>query len=71
MSVILYLLLILLVVCVYLLPVLIACSRNHPQTAPIAIINMFFGWTLIVWVGCLAWSVSGFQRPYEPRRIRG
>jgi Superinfection immunity protein len=42
----------------YFLPFIIAASRRHPQSAPIFIINFFFGWTFIGWVVALAWSVS-------------
>jgi hypothetical protein len=42
----------------YFLPFIIAASRRHPQSAPIFIINFFFGWTFIGWVVALAWSVT-------------
>ena len=45
----------------YGLPTIIAVSRGHPQVAPILVINIFFGWTLIGWVGSLAWAVSAFK----------
>lgn len=42
----------------YFLPSVIAYSRDHNNILPIAIINTFFGWTLIGWVGSLAWALS-------------
>jgi len=45
----------------YGLPSIIAISRGHPQFAPILVINLFFGWTLIGWVGSLAWAVCQFK----------
>lgn len=42
----------------YFLPFIIAASRRHPQSAPIFIINFFFGWTFVGWVAALAWSVT-------------
>ena len=48
--------------CVYLLPSIVAVARRHRQTAPIIVINAAFGWTLLGWFGCLAWSVSSQNR---------
>ena len=42
----------------YFVPSVIAINRQHPQTAPIVIINLFFGWSLIGWVIALAWAFS-------------
>jgi hypothetical protein len=42
----------------YFLPAFIASKRKHKNKDPIFIINLFFGWTLIGWVACLAWSLS-------------
>jgi Superinfection immunity protein len=47
---------------IYFLPSLIAFARRHVQAAPIFILNLFFGWTVIAWVGCLAWAVSANTR---------
>ena len=53
------------ILAVYLLPALIA-GRTHPHRLAIFVINLLFGWTLVVWVGCLAWAV--IQRPRGPGR---
>lgn len=42
----------------YFLPAMIASNRRHKNASPIFILNLFFGWTLIGWVGCLAWGCS-------------
>ena len=42
----------------YLLPVIVAGNRHHPQTGPIAVVNVLLGWTLLGWVVALAWAVS-------------
>jgi hypothetical protein len=42
----------------YFAPTFIAYSRDHQNTMPIAVINTVFGWTLLGWVCCLAWSLS-------------
>ena len=44
------------VLAVYFLPTLIAGS-GHPHRLAIFLINLFFGWTLLVWVGCIVWAV--------------
>lgn len=41
---------------VYFLPTLVAGS-GHPHRLALFLINLLFGWTLLVWVGCLAWAV--------------
>lgn len=46
----------------YFLPVFFAIDRNHPQKAPIIVLNIFLGWTLIGWVICLAWSLSSIDK---------
>lgn len=43
---------------IYFLPCIIASQRKHPQSNAIGVINFFLGWTLIGWVGALAWSVT-------------
>jgi hypothetical protein len=47
-------------VCVqlYFLPAINARKRCHPNTAAIFVINLFLGWTLLGWVGALAWSCT-------------
>ena len=47
---------------IYFLPSIVAFFRKHVQAAPIFILNLFLGWTLIGWVGCLAWAVSANTR---------
>jgi hypothetical protein len=42
----------------YLLPAIIASKRGHKNSAPIFVVNLFLGWTVIGWVGCLAWGLS-------------
>jgi hypothetical protein len=44
------------VIILYLIPTYIAIQRKHPNVLPIAIINIFLGWTYIGWVITLAWA---------------
>jgi hypothetical protein len=52
-----------------MLPSVVARLRNHKNTNSICIINLFFGWTILGWVICLAWSASSNvhekQKPKE------
>ena len=43
---------------IYLLPSIIAERRKHHALFGIAIVNIFFGWTLLAWVVCLIWAYS-------------
>ena len=48
---------------VYFLPSIIAARRYHPNGAPIYVVNLFLGWTLIGWVIALAWSLTAIPQP--------
>jgi len=56
--VLLLLLVLLLALATYLLPTIIAVVRDHPNALAIYLINLFFGWTLVGWVGTLLWSAE-------------
>ena len=43
---------------IYFLPMIIAIIRNHKNLGPIMIINFLVGWTIVGWIGALAWAVS-------------
>lgn len=47
-----------LVLAVYFLPTVIGVSRQHNNLAPIFLLNLLLGWTLVGWVVALAWSVA-------------
>jgi hypothetical protein len=46
----------------YFIPFIIAHENHHRNAAPIFVINLFLGWTLLGWVGALAWSLTSQQR---------
>ena len=46
----------LLVIIIYMLPTLIAFSREHPHREAVAVINIFLGWTLIGWFVVFLWA---------------
>jgi hypothetical protein len=43
---------------VYILPTFIAAARRHKNGAPIMIVNIMLGWTLVGWIVCFAWAFS-------------
>jgi hypothetical protein len=43
----------------YFVPFIIALSRDLKNKGSIFVLNLFFGWTLIGWVGALCWSIAG------------
>ncbi len=51
-------LLFLLLLCVYMLPMIIAIYRHHRNTNTIAVLNIYFGWTFVGWVIALVWSFT-------------
>lgn len=44
---------------IYFLPTLVARRKEHPQTIGIFLVNLFFGLTLLGWVGALVWATVG------------
>lgn len=59
----------------YFLPAIIAMIRGHSNTTAIVVLDLFLGWTVIVWLVCLVWAVIGakqqsmvvnFQQPQQP-----
>lgn len=54
-------------VAMYLLPTIIAFKRRHMSRVAIAIINIFFGWTIYGWWTALLWACSANWT----RRARG
>jgi hypothetical protein len=56
------------VAAIYLFPSIVAWIRGHKNETPIAILNLAFGWTVIGWVGCLAWACSHLKP--EDRKVR-
>lgn len=61
--------LIVLLICVwlYLLPWAIASARQKLNVGPIALINIFFGWTVVGWIAALIWACTDRER--EPTRV--
>ena len=45
---------VLVVVCLYFLPTIIAMARKVPNTGSVVVVNLLLGWTIIGWVVALA-----------------
>lgn len=58
MEFIAFLLWIIVLAALYLVPTFIAYRRQHINRVPILVINIFFVWSFIGWVACLAWSLT-------------
>lgn len=55
-------------VAIYFLPAWIAHARGHKSSTAIFILNFFFGWTLLGWVGALVWAYIGPDPALEALR---
>ncbi len=45
-------------VLLYFLPSLIAARNGNKHQNKIFLTNLFFGWTILGWIGCLIWAVK-------------
>jgi len=50
----------------YFLPTLVAAMRHHHNAGSIFVLNLFLGWTGLVWIISLAMACSHVRRPYLP-----
>ncbi len=44
---------------IYMLPTLIAYSREHSRRAVVTVCNIFLGWTLLGWIAVFLWAALG------------
>jgi hypothetical protein len=51
----------------YFLPTILAANRGH-EVAPILLLNLFFGWTVIGWFALLLWALLSYPR-YQVVRV--
>jgi len=42
----------------YFVPTIIAIIRQHRNGVPVALLNLFLGWTVIGWIIALIWSTT-------------
>ena len=48
----------------YWLPTLVAIVRQSPSALGIAVLNFFFGWTVIGWIMALVWALASHASPH-------
>ena len=48
----------LVIIGLYFLPSLVAHNRGHKNLAPIMLVNMFLGWSIVMWFVCLVWAMT-------------
>ena len=41
----------------YFCPAIVARKRRHRNMKALLVLNIFLGWTLLGWVGCLVWAL--------------
>ena len=58
-------------VVVYFVPTHVAVVRRHPHVTPLFIVNLFAAWTLLCWVGTLAWAAFPIKRDGQPPHPAG
>lgn len=56
------------VLAIYFAPTIAAAMRKHKSQGGIAVINLFFGWTIVGWVLALAWAAADPGRLEEPKQ---
>jgi Na+/proline symporter len=49
-------------VALYILPVLVAVLRKHPDAVAISVLSILLGWTLLGWVFALVWALNGVRK---------
>ncbi|WP_404940326.1 superinfection immunity protein [Pseudomonas fulva] len=48
------------------MPMMIAFYRRHERYTSIFMLNLFLGWTGIVWLVCLIWAIFGQRIKTRP-----
>lgn len=56
-----------LVLC-YFIPSLIASNRRIANKALLIVLNLLAGWTVIGWIVCLIWSLTG-RKEFDPTTV--
>lgn len=46
------------IIALYFLPAIVAAFRKHRNKAPIFLLNLLLGWTVVGWVAALVWSAT-------------
>ena len=54
-----------LILALSLLPTFLAYARDHPRRQVLAVVNILFGWTLVVWIAVFLWATLAPPAPDE------
>jgi hypothetical protein len=54
----------------YFAPTIVAFSRRHVKRGQILALNLFFGWTVLGWVGSMIWALANPTAPIGPRHLQ-
>ncbi len=49
---------------IHFIPTIIAFKRHTSSRWVIFLVNLFFGWTLLVWIIALIWACEGSREEY-------
>ena len=55
---------------IYVVPMLVVASRDHPQWPSVAAANLAFGWTGFGWIAALLWAMQELPPPPPSRASR-
>jgi len=55
---------------IYFVPAIVAVVRHHNNKGAIIVLNIFLGWTVLVWIMALVWASTSNTRAGDQRRIR-
>lgn len=58
------------VICIELVPWVVAVSRGHNNSLAIFFLCLFFGWSCIGWCGAFIWAMTDNTREGEARKYR-
>lgn len=56
----------LVLVCLYFLPTVIAVAKDRPNKGAIFALNLLLGWTFIGWLGAFIWSLTSGRAALPP-----
>jgi hypothetical protein len=52
----------------YLFPATVASYRRHRNRGAILAANVFFGWSVLGWFGCLVWALTADVERFNTER---
>jgi len=56
-------------VTIYFIPTIIAIIKNKKHRLVIMILNLFFGWTFILWIVALIWAMWSKREEFQHQEL--